>query len=286
MSNYNDIANQNNNYDATASTNDSYVFSKNNGQDTINDYQGVDSLIFNGVKYANIQFVLTGTGDDLKITGYNGANFVTIKNFFYSDNYKIENFIFDDVQINLTNLISKSMTLSLKEFNKPNSKVSLSFSNEYVWNGPLIIKDMPDMPETSNSLYKFNSITTTKYNDIIYDGKGVDEIYAGAGNDTLYSRSGSDYLQGGNGADNYIIGTGVGHRTVEDNGLKTDIDALNLTGMKFEDARFKLSGNSNLNISTDDWNTSVTLKNVFSSVSYSSTNDIYEKKYKKHFLQR
>ena len=66
-----DTVNSNNNYENTAQTDDSYMFKKNNGQDVIYDSNGNDAIALEGVNYNQVQFVLSGNGNDLKITGYN-----------------------------------------------------------------------------------------------------------------------------------------------------------------------------------------------------------------------
>ena len=249
-----DTANSNNSYNNTAQTDDNYVFKKNNGQDVIYDTNGNDAIVLEGVNYSQVQFVLSGTGDDLKLTGYNGSNFVRIENFFSSNSYKIESFVFNDIQLNLNNLTTMPLTLSLKEF----TRVDLSFNNASVWSGPLKIVDMPDAPEGSSSNYDYNYIQVTVYNDEIYDGNGQDRIYAKAGDDILHSKAGDDELYGGLGNDTYKIGAGTGHRYIQDDYYDSGNlgnDTIEFSDLKFSDMRMVINDNA-FTIRGNDWNTS------------------------------
>lgn len=248
-----DTVNSNNSYNNTAQTDDNYVFKKNNGQDVIYDTNGNDAIVLEGVNYSQVQFVLSGTGNDLKLVGYNGSNFVRIENFFYGNSYKIESFVFNDIQLNLNNLTTMPLTLSLKEF----TRVDLGFNNASVWSGPLKIVDMPDAPESSSSNYDYNYIKVTDYNDEIYDGNGRDKIHAVAGDDILHSKAGDDELYGGLGNDTYKIGAGTGHRYISDDNYSNNAgnDTIEFADLKFSDMRMVLNDNG-FTIRGNDWNTS------------------------------
>lgn len=65
----------------------------------------------------------------------------------------------------------------------------------------------------SANLYKllFNSsdsITTSKYSDVIYSYAGNDTVHAGAGSDTVYAGSGNDIVYGGSNSDKLFGGNG------------------------------------------------------------------------------
>ena len=264
MSIYTDTANQNNSYESASSSNDTYIFNKNNGLDVINDYKGTDRIIFNDVNFSDVEFVLDGDGfDSLKITGYNGGNYVILKNFFYSNDYKIENFVFNDVQFSLNNLITTALRISLKE----HTRVDLNLSSTNKWNGPVILTDMPDAPEAYSSNYDYNQVQTTEYGDVIFDGLGADYIYALGGNDTLYSKSGNDKLYGGKGNDMYQINNAyAGNRIIKESSEASSTDTLKLTNFNYEDARFfadKENSYDNLIIKGSHLDRSYTLYNQF-----------------------
>ena len=259
MTIYTDQSNSNDTYNAwDNTTNDTYIFNKNNGQDVVSDWGGTDKIVFKGVKYTDIKFLLTGnSGYSLKITGYNGSSSVTINDFFWTDRYHLETMVFDDKTVTIGQLLSSPLTLSLKEY----QQVSVDLNGIIVqWNGPMIIRDMPDYPEFSSGSKKYNQVTATKYNDVIYDGLGIDEINAAEGNDTLYSNSGSDTLDGGVGNDIYNIGTGIGHRTIKESGIATDIDTVKFSALKYSETRFLVDQN-NISLIGNDWDKSVTIEN-------------------------
>ncbi|UOO90193.1 calcium-binding protein [Vitreoscilla massiliensis] len=267
MSTYTDTANQNNSYEPASSSNDTYVFNKNNGLDVINDNKGTDRIVFNDVNFTDVEFVLDGDDSDgLKITGYNGGNYVSLKNFFYSNDYKIENFVFKDVQFSLNNLATTALKISLKEY----SRVDLDLSSANKWNGPVVLTNMPDAPETSSSYYDYNQVKTTDYGDVIFDGLGADYIYANGGNDTLYSKSGNDKLYGGVGNDVYQINNAyAGDRIIIESSEAASTDTLTFTNFNYEDARFfadKENSYDNLIIKGSNLDRSYTLYNQFYSV--------------------
>ena len=255
MATITDTVNSNNSYTNTAQTDDTYKFKKTNGQDVIKDSSGNDAIVLEGVNFSQVKFVLSGGGSDLKLTGYNGSNFVQIKDFFYyqNNNNKIESFYFDDIQLNLNNLYTTPFTLSLKEF----TRVGVNFNSTSVWSGPLKIVDMPNTPENYSSIYyRFNEVSTTQYNDEIFDGKGLDKIYAKAGNDVLYSQAGADELYGGDGDDVYKIGAGVGHRYIsEDDDSGSGNDRVEFASLKFSDARIVSNRLGQITFRGNDWNT-------------------------------
>ena len=254
-----DTVNSNNNYENTAQTDDSYMFKKNNGQDVIYDSNGNDAIALEGVNYNQVQFVLSGSGNDLKITDYNGSNFIQIREFFNGNSRKIESFIFNDIQLNLNNLSTSQLKLSLREFNR----AGLDFSNTATWSGPLKIVDMPDTPELSN-YYDYNRVETTMFNDEILDGNGKDKIYARAGNDILHSKAGDDELYGGEGSDTYKIGAGVGHRYIlEENYNNGGNDTVEFSALKFSDMRMVVNEDG-FTIRGNDWNSSAWVRNQLS----------------------
>ncbi len=267
MPTYTDTANQNNTYEPASSSNDTYVFNKNNGQDVIYDNKGTDRVIFNDVNFSDVQFVLSGNRfDSLKITGYNGDNYVTINSFFSSNDYKIENFVFNDVQFSLNNLATTALKISLKEY----ARVDFNLSSTNKWNGPVILTDMPDAPEASGSNYDSNQVKTTEYGDVIFDGLGTDYIYAYGGNDTLYSKSGDDKLYGGIGNDVYQINNAyAGNRVITESAEASSTDSLKFSNFNYEDARFfadKANVYDNLIIKGSSLDRTYTLFNQFDSI--------------------
>ena len=70
---------------------DTYVFNLGDGQDTIIESSGNDRIIFgDGIEYSNLMFAKQG--NHLKISLIGGEDSITVSNYFYHDNYKVEAF--------------------------------------------------------------------------------------------------------------------------------------------------------------------------------------------------
>ena len=87
--------------------NDTYVFAKGHGQDTILDYDPYDNNTVDTIQFTDVDFAevkLRKNNDDLIIYGYNDNDSVVVRNFFYSNSYTIEKFVFKDKTVNLAQL--------------------------------------------------------------------------------------------------------------------------------------------------------------------------------------
>ncbi|MBI0134250.1 calcium-binding protein, partial [Snodgrassella sp. W8132] len=89
--------------------NDTYVFAKGHGQDRIYDIKGTDTIQFTDVNSDEVKF--RKDKDDLIIYSYNEGDSIRITDFFYSDTYAIENFVFKDKSFTLDDLRTKGMVL-------------------------------------------------------------------------------------------------------------------------------------------------------------------------------
>jgi hypothetical protein len=78
------------------SGNDIYVFAKGDGQDTINDNQGSNSIRFLDVKSDEIKLVKSG--NDLRFF-YGDSDALTIENHFADTSYQMDNYEFVDVTL-------------------------------------------------------------------------------------------------------------------------------------------------------------------------------------------
>ncbi len=75
--------------------NDSYIYNIGDGADSINESGGQDEVLFgSGIVKSDITF--EQSVDDLLITLSNGNDSITIKDWFISDNNKVESFKFED----------------------------------------------------------------------------------------------------------------------------------------------------------------------------------------------
>ncbi|WP_306807669.1 calcium-binding protein, partial [Snodgrassella alvi] len=175
--------------------NDTYVFAKGHGQDIINDIQGTaDTIQFTDVNFADVKF--RRDNNDLIIFGYNDNDSVQVKDFFSSDNYAIENFVFKDQSITLADFRKNGMKLF---GTSGNDDISLNNGRFLVYAGE-----------------GDDKITTGNSNDLLDGGDGNDKLYGKDGNDTLIGGTGNDYMEGGYGNDTYVFAKGHGQDIIND----------------------------------------------------------------------
>ena len=165
---------------------DTYIFSKGHGQDIISDnsggYAGDDIIKFTDVKFEEVKF--SKDGADLKLSGYNEGDGITIKGFFntYCD---IEKFAFSDQTI--------------------------------------ISSDIPKIGLEIIGTTGNDTLTGNIGKDSLIGGAGDDILNGGEGNDLLNGGAGNDTLNGGVGADTAIfkILEGFGSDATGGNGIDT-----------------------------------------------------------------
>ncbi len=175
---YNDITGGKGNDTITGGCeNDTYYYNLGDGVDTINDPRGRDQIVFGaGITSADITY--TKTNNDLRITVQGDANQgIIIKEFFASDNNKIE---------------------------------SVKFANGAVQN---LAKTGLILTQTNAD----DNITGTSFSDTICGNGGNDTLIGGDGNDILVGGVGNDRLEGGLGDDTYIYNLGDGFDTIVEN---------------------------------------------------------------------
>ena len=247
-----------------SSGDDVYVFNPNNGQDTIKDDGGNDTLILNNINSNQIMFQYLDK--TLRITGYNGNNYIDLFNYFSESGKRIETFQFTDKSIGIDELISNPLVLSSAI---PTGQNDLYIAN--YWNGPIVLTQLPSNQN--------NYVSTGMGNDVIYDSSGDDNISTGGGDDIIYSRQGNDILSGGSGSDTYIIETNGHKKIYETTNNTADYDVLQLIGLNYSDARFTMnSSQQGLTIlNSNNQNFSIFLSQ---GNQYSNTNNIEELQFK------
>ena len=173
--------------------NDTYLFGTGSGQDTIYDYDSTTG---------NIDTVQLGEGivpDDVMITRdtyhlylslNDGADRLTLSNWFNNDSYKVEQVVFADGT---------------------------------VWDVAELQARIPGETEGDDTLYG------SAEGDVLSGLAGDDSLYGLAGDDTLDGGAGNDYLHGGTGNDTYLFGTGSGQDMIYDNdNTAGNIDTIQL----------------------------------------------------------
>ena len=184
---------------------DTYIYSKGDGTDTIEDYyndiesyDGGDILRFGeGITKENLIF--SSSGNDILIT-FNGSenDKITIKNWF---DFTIDHFEFADG--------SKLLAVD----------VAQRMANE-----------------------ENNTIIGSVFDDIVDASGGDDIVSTGIGNDTITGGTGNDTLQGGIGNDTYLFNRGDRINTISDT---SGADTLQFgEGITADDLIIQKSGNN------------------------------------------
>ncbi len=162
--------------------NDIYVFNLGDGQDTINDWQGSNSLkLGDGITASNLLFTSTN-GEDVIISltdnqGNSTGDSITIKSMLSgSSSYLAQVQFSDGTSLSSAEIFSKFATGT-------NDNDTLYGSG---------------LADTINGL------------------AGDDSIYANNGNDTIIGGEGNDVLEGGYGNDTYVFNLGDGQDTIND----------------------------------------------------------------------
>ena len=197
--------------------NDTYIFNIGDGQDTIVESKGDDTIQFGeGIKAENIK--LERTGNDLVVTRLDEEGKAT------------------------TDKISVSKYFVATEENYNNRIEMIAFSNGTKWGIDTILEKVAIIKGTENrdTINASNDIHSLA-NQMIYGYGGNDTIYAYDGNDVLNGGVGNDYLYGGKGNDTYIFNIGDGQDTIfEEAG--NDIIQFG-EGIKAENIKLERTGN-------------------------------------------
>ena len=169
--------------------NDTYLYNIRNGHDIITDLGGVDTIKFGSDFYPdNLKFERIENNLLISFEDWIGGS-LTINNYFLNDEYKIENFVFNDGTV-LTD-ISDSIT-------------GVAPAENYTIAENTII----------------DTVRMTGSNDITVTGNNNDNtIYGNSGNNTFVGKGGNDTLIDHNGGnDTYIYNLGDGFDTIDDIG--------------------------------------------------------------------
>jgi Ca2+-binding RTX toxin-like protein len=184
--------------------NDTYYWAEGYGNDTIIETDGEDTL--SSWSYStDLEFGLSQNNNynDIIIRNTYTDETLTLKDWFISNNNKIETFQFAETDLTAAQV----QEMAIK------NGCTGTEGDDYL-QGP------------------------TNFGAVLSGLAGNDTIYGGSANDTLDGGTGNDILAGGAGNDTYIWGTGMGNDIIQDsNG--TDTVALN--GLNFSDVEFVIS---------------------------------------------
>ena len=229
---------------------DTYVFSRGDGQDTIEDYsggyEGVDKLIFKDINREDVIFSRESE-KDITILVKNSNDKIKIK---YGNNpyHAIEEIHFANGEV----MTYEEMMKQPFEYygDEKDNTINTYSTDDKIFAG------------AGN-----DRIHAGDGNNIVYGGEGNDEIRSGRGNDTLVGGKGNDYLQGYYGADTYIFSRGDGQDIVDENNSDNShsvVDKIVFTDINREDVIFTKENNSDVTIKVKGSEDKVTIKNAHS----------------------
>ena len=189
---------------------DTYIFAKGYGNDTIIDADGLNTLRFKGLNPSDI--LVNGTGEfDAAITVKGTNDTLVIKDFRKGGEYANYDLEFDGIKMHITDKDSP-------------------FRHIYGDSGDDVLRAVVD----DSIMHAFGGNDTvygSDGNDMIYGNEGNDTIFAGSGNDMVYGGDGddildggmgNDFLYGGYGNDIYVFGRNYGTDIISDSeGIST-----------------------------------------------------------------
>jgi Ca2+-binding RTX toxin-like protein len=227
--------------------NDIYLFNLGDGQDTIYDYSGTDTLVFGeGILQENIQITQTNNQDIVLILldaqGQVTGDSVRIKYAFSSDSSVIDVIRFTDGD----ELTGEEMLAQ--------SHIVEGSDGDDVLVGSL-------ESDTLKGGAGNDVLLAGSGNDILEGGEGNDELFGSKGGDTLIGGTGNDILKGEYGDDTYVFNLGDGHDTIYDYG--GEADSLIINNISNEALWFSRNG-SDLDINIAGTDDSIKLKYWYS----------------------
>ncbi|MDI1278941.1 calcium-binding protein, partial [Methylobacter sp.] len=189
--------------------NDTYLFNLGGGQDTIIDYDpaagNVDTVRF-GVGIAVSDITLSRSGNDLVLSINGTTDQLTIQNWKYGNDYRIER---------------------------------VEFADGTVWDAAFLSVVTISGTEQADSLQALAGENT-----MLQGLGGDDTLYGNDGNDILDGGAGNDYLMGSVGNDTYLFNPDGGQDTIFDSDSTTDnVDTIRFgAGIAASDVTFSRSG--------------------------------------------
>ena len=223
--------------------NDTYVFTKGYGHDTIIDSDGLNTLRFSNLAPSDI--LVNGTGDyDVTITIKGTNDTLVIRDFRKEEEYRNYDLEFNGIKMHVTDDGSP-------------------FRHIYDGNGDDVLKAVVE-DSVMHAFGGDDTVYGSKGSDAIYGNEGNDTIYAGSGNDFVFGGQGDDYINGGNGNDTYVFGRNYGTDIIE------DYDGNNkvvLSGIDPNEVTFAKTNQSELTVSINGCEDKLTIRN-FNSESF------------------
>ncbi|WP_318393034.1 calcium-binding protein, partial [Enterobacter sp.] len=167
---------------------------------------GQDTLRF-GEGLTSENAIFSREWDDLVITFKDGSDSVTVQDYFYSEQYKIEKIVFGDGVVLDMAGISARMLAGTDADQTLNAEIAGSEIHagggddtlRGLWGDDLLYGDSGD-----------DELSGDSGNDSLSGGTGDDLLSGGDGDDVLHGGAGIDELAGGEGTDTFIFNAGDG----------------------------------------------------------------------------
>lgn len=213
---------------------DTYIFNRGDGKDIIHDYDyndgSLDKIIFTkDIVVSDIETIRSGHSLILKIK--NTEDSITISNWFWKDNYKIETI-------------------------------------EFIDGTKLTAQEIDAMTPIKGTNYK-DYLNGTRVDDVIYALAGNDYIFDSGGDDTIIGGKGNDRIFNYRGNDTYVFNKGDGKDTIyESTYNQTENDSIIFgTGIS-SDNLIVTKKHGDLTLSFLDSDDQITIKHWYNSDRY------------------
>lgn len=208
--------------------NDTYHLSLGDGEDAIEDYDGVNRVVFGaGITKASIQAS--------QYQGLDGSNYLNIEYGTSGDKVAIKNGLSGTIQ---EYVFADGSTLTHEELVTAGNLPYLidgTYNDDTLWG--------TSNNDVLDGGYGNDTLWAKDGDDALRGGKGQDTLYGGAGNDTLNGGADNDLLHGGAGMDTYLLHRGMGIDTIID-GISSENNLLKLgAGLGLSDLGYQQKGN-------------------------------------------
>lgn len=229
----------------SGNSNDTYVFNRGDGQDTILDTAGtanaIDRLRFGaGITSGQVSFARQGSDLVVLISGGNvpaGSDQVTIASWFTGSGYQIERFEFEDGSVILSSAMPALVPVASNTGDAGDNVIFGGSSSD-------VITDNAGGNNNLQGLNGHDTINFTGGNNFASGGAGNDSIQGnGSGNNVLAGGTGDDRIvTSGASNDTYLFARGDGMDTVKDAG-GSDVVVF-AAGITLEHLNVSRSGNN------------------------------------------
>ncbi len=231
--------------------NDVYLFGRGSGKDYISErnytFESFDTIkISSGVMPDEI--VIIRSGNDLRLSIVGTDDELTVSNFFYGEQYQIEEIVFDDSTVwAVADIVSMVML--------PTD------ADDY------LIGDINH--NVISGLGGNDTLIGGDGNDTLGGGEGDDRLYGDSGNDTLNGGAGNDVLRGDIGDDTYIFGRGYGSDIIYENNYKPgNVDTIRIESDVLPADVSVRRVNDDLHLIITDTGDQLTVSNFFADAQY------------------